>query len=148
LRSQSGSGSIVPIHVKRAGVDDPLATELFRTKSDSIVAAPEDGALTGTIHKNKGLLAGASRSGEEMRLDAGSQKFRRMDGGCGIVANFADVSSTKSPVLASHHGAGDLSTGENVCGTEFHLRAALGEVRERNQRVRGVEPNADGVNLG
>jgi hypothetical protein len=134
--------------VKRAGVDDPLAAELIGTESHPLVAAPEDRAFAGTIHKNEGLLAGASRGREKMRLDAGPKEFRGVDGSCGIIANFADVSSAESPVLASDHSAGDLPAGEHGCGTEFHFRAAPGEIRERNQGVRGVEPNADNVNLG
>jgi hypothetical protein len=48
-----------------------------------------------------------------MRFDTGSQEFRGVDGGCGVITNLANVSSAESPALTSHQGAGDLSAGKD-----------------------------------
>jgi len=138
---------VVPIDVKSAGVEDPIALEFFRAQRQALVALPEDGALAGFIDEDERLLAGAGRSGEEMRLDADASKLRAMQRGRGVIADLADVARAESPLLAGHDGGGDLAAGQNCCGANFDFGAARGKVRDGNQGVNGIEADADEIDL-
>src|SRR6266705_2784153 len=141
-------GGIVPVHVKRTGIDNPFAPQFFRAKGQALVAFPKNGALAKIIHQNEGLLAGAARSREQMRLDAEARKFRAVKRCSAVVAHLADVARAQSPVLASHHGGGDLAARQDLRGTKFDLGSARRIVSNGDKRVGGVEPHADDVNLG
>src|SRR6266481_1071411 len=141
-------GSIVPIYVKSTRLGDPFALEFFRAKGQARVAFPENGAFAGVIHKNERLLAGTPGGREEMRRDAEPGKFRAVHRGSAVVAQFTDVTGTQSPLLASNHGGGDLAAGQDIRGSKFDLGPARGIVFDGNERVGGIESNADDVNLG
>src|SRR5260370_23453538 len=49
---------VATIHVKRAGVDDPIALEFFGAQSQAVVTFPKNGAFAGVIDKDESLLAG------------------------------------------------------------------------------------------
>lgn len=147
-RPRGGSGSgcgVVAVEMKRAGVDDPIAVKFFGAERKAMVAAPEDGALAGVINEDEGLLAGAVGRGEEMRFDAEAGKFGGVERGGAVSANFADVTRAESPLPAGDDGGGGLAAGENGGGANFDFRAARGIVRDGNERVGGVEADADEV---
>jgi hypothetical protein len=137
----------VAVEVEGVGLEDPLALKVIRSESETVVALPEDGALAGVVDKDEGLLAGAAWGGEKMRLYSATREFGAMQGRGGIVANFADVSRAQSPELAGDHGGGDLASGENVGGAEFNLGARSGVAVNGNERVGGVQANADDVDF-
>ena len=141
-------GSVVAIEVEGAGFEDPLAAEVAGLKGETVVALPEYGALAGIVDEDEGLLTGAARRGEEMRFYAEAGEFGAVQGGGGIVANFSDVAGAQSPGLASDHGGGDLAAGENVGGAEFDLGAGSGVGVNGNERVGGVQTDADDVDFG
>src|SRR6266702_1821031 len=85
------SRGVVTIHVKRAGMNDPIALKFFRSQSQTVVAFPKNGAFAGVIDKDESLLAGTSGRGEEMRLDAEARKFRAMELGGDVVPDLANV---------------------------------------------------------
>ena len=140
-----GGGGVVAVEMKCAGVDDPVALKLFGAEREAVVAPPEDGALAGVVNKNEGLLAGAVGRGEEVRFDAEAGEFGGVERGGAVSADFADVARAESPLLAGGDGGGGLSAGENGGGANFDFVAARGIVRDGNQRVGGVEADADEV---
>ncbi len=83
-----------------------------------------------------------------MRLDAEARKFRAVNRCGAVVAHLADVTRAQSPLLASHHGGGDLPSRQDLRGTKLHLGSARRIVSNGDKRVGGVEPHADNVNLG
>src|SRR5260370_36838826 len=83
-----------------------------------------------------------------MRLDTEARKFRAVNRCGAVVANLADVAHAQSPVLASHHGGGDLAARQDLRGTEFHLGSARWIMSNGDQRVGGVESHPDTANLG
>ncbi len=129
-------------------MDDPIALEFFRTQRQAVVAFPKDGALAAVIDKDEGLLAGTAGRGEKMGFDAEARKFRAVQLGGDVVADFADVTCAQAPLLAGNHGGRDLAAGQHFRGTKFDLRAARGIVRDGNQRVGGVEADADYIHFG
>src|SRR6266851_4613952 len=147
VRSDRCSGGIVSIHVKSAGIDDPISVEILGAQSQTLVAFPEDGAFTGVIDEDEGLLAGAIGCSEEMGFDAKTRKFGAVQFGGAVVANFADVAGAQAPLLASNHGGGDLSAKQDFRRAEFDFGAALRIVRDGNKCVGGVEAHSDHVNL-
>ena len=83
-----------------------------------------------------------------MRFHAEAREFGAVQGGGEIVADFADVAGAQSPGLAGDHGGGDLASGEDASGAEFHLGPSGGELVNGNERVGGVEADADDVDFG
>ena len=138
---------VMTVNVKGTGIDDPIAIEFLGTQFQTIIALPEDRAFAKIVHKNKRLLAVTVRNGKEMRFHAGACKFSAMDGGGMVVADLADVPCAQSPLLASDNGAGDLSSGQDHGRANFNLGAALGEMCDGNQRVRGVEPYTNEIDF-
>jgi hypothetical protein len=137
-----GCGSVVTVDMESAGMNDPIAPQFFGHQFQPLVTLPEDGALPEVVHKNEGLLAGAVWNGNEMSFHACAGKFGVMNGGGVVVADFADVASAQSPLLASDNGAGDLATGQDHGGANLDFGTTRGKVRDGNERVRGVESNA------
>lgn len=144
----SRGGGIVSIDVKSAGIQDPLFVQFFRAQGEAVVAFPKDGALAEVVHKNKGLLAGTAGRGEEMRFDAQARKFRAVKSGGAVVTDLADVARAQSPLLARHHGSGDLPARQDFRGAKFDFGAARGIVSDGNERIRGVQAHADDIELG
>src|SRR5690348_12197650 len=95
-------------------MDDPIALEFFRTKRQAVVAFPEDGAFAAVIHENESLLAGAAGRSEQMGFHAKARKFRAMQLGANVVADFADVTRAQTPLLTRNHGSGDLAAGQHL----------------------------------
>src|SRR5438552_14681910 len=82
-----------------------------------------------------------------MRFDAKAREFRAMERRGAVVPNFAHVARTQTPLPTGNHGSSELATGQHFRGTEFDFGAARGIVRDGNQRVRGVEPDADYIHF-
>jgi hypothetical protein len=82
-----------------------------------------------------------------MGLDTGASKFRAMERGGVVVADFADVAGAQAPLLAGDHGGGDLAAGQNLGGAEFDFGATGGIVGDGDESVGGVEADADDVEL-
>ncbi len=146
-RGRNCCGGIVSIDVKGAGIDDPISVEFLGAQSQAVVAFPENGAFTGVIDEDEGLLAGAIGCGEEMSLDAVARKFGAVQFGGAVVADFADVARAQSPLLASNHGGGNLSAKQDFRRAEFDFGAPLGIVCDGDESVGGVEAHTDHVNL-
>ena len=145
--SRGGRGSVMAVHMKRAGVGDPIAFEFFGAQGEAVVALPENRALTRVINEDKRLLAGAAGSGYQVRFDAAAEKFFAMECGCAVIADFADIAGAESPLLAGDDRAGDLAARENISGAKLDLGAAGREVVKREKRVGGVEADADKVDF-
>ncbi len=139
------SGGVVAVEVEGAGLEDPVALEITRLEGEAVVALPEYGALAGVVDEDEGLLAGAARRGEEMRFDAEARELGAVQGGCEVVADFADIAGAESPGLAGDHGGGDLSAGEDIGGTKFDLGAGGRIVVDGDERVGGIEADTDDV---
>jgi hypothetical protein len=88
---ESGSGSIVTIDVKGAGVDDPVAVELGWLEGEALVAAAEDGTLAGAIDEDERAGAGGAGNIDEVGVDAGAKELVRVEAGGVVVAELADV---------------------------------------------------------
>src|SRR5207302_10242062 len=112
-----------------------------------MIAPPEDSPLTGVVHKNEGLLARTVGRGEKMRLDAEARKFRRVKRRRTVSADFADVARVKSPMLACDDRGGGLPARQHRGCANLDFRAARGIMRDANQCVSGVEPDADEVDF-
>ena len=132
---EDGSLGVEAVDVESAGVGDPFALEIGGAEGESFVATGEDGALAGGIDKDKGLLADATRSRDEMKLNTGTGEGFTMESGCGVVANFSDVAGGHAPVLAGYDSGGNLSAGENCGGRVFDLGTACGIGGEGDDRV-------------
>src|SRR5229473_4405155 len=104
-------------------MDDPIALEFFRTQRQAVVAFPKDGTLAAVIHENESLLAGTAGRGEKMSFDAKARKFRAVQPGGDVVADFADVTRAQTPLPAGNHGRGDLPAGQHFRGTKFDFGA-------------------------
>ena len=117
-------------------------------KDEAFVVAAENGALTVGVNENEGLVARAIGHTEQTCFNACAGKFGAMQLRGVVVAEFADVARAKSPDLASNHGAGDLAARENAGGFEFDFRAACGIFTQRDERVSGVEADADNIDFG
>ena len=139
-----GSG-VVAVEVKCASVDDPFAIEFLRLQDEAVVAAAEDGALAAFVDEDERLRAGSAGDGDEAGLDAGVGEGLAVEGGGGIVAEFADVAGAESPALAGDDGGGDLASGKDRGVAVFHLRASGGIGRQWDNGVCGVETNADEI---
>ncbi len=114
----------------------------------AVVAFPKDGTFAAVIDKDESLLAGTAGRGEKMGFDAEAGKFRAMQLGGDVVADFADVARAQAPLPAGNHGGGDLAAGKHFRGTKFDLGAARRIMRDGNQRVCGVEADADNIHFG
>ena len=147
-RCLARGGSVVPIDVQGTRVNYPLALQFFRLQRQTMVALPEHGALSSIVDKNKCLLAGATCSGEEMRLDTVLRKFRAVHFCSGIFANLSYITRSQSPLLARDHCSRHLATRQHVRGTKLHLRTQCRVVRKRNHGVSGVQPHTDDIHLG
>src|SRR5215471_13718868 len=110
--------------------------------------AAENGAFASGVNEDEGLVAGATGRSEKMRFDSGAFECGAMDLRGVIIAKFADVSRTEAPSLTSDDCGGDFSTRKNAGRFEFDFGAAGGKFGERDKGVRGVEADADNVNLG
>jgi len=140
-------GGIVSIDVEGSCVDDPFAVEAGGLKIEPLVAPPEDGALAFAVDEDEGLAAGAVWNGDDLGLDAGAGELFAMKR-CGVVvAEAAYVSRLQAPLLAGDDGACDLAAGEDVRGAELNLGAGEGIAGEGDYCVRGIEPDADQVDL-
>ena len=135
------------VEVKRPSVDDPIALKFFGTQREAMVAAPKDGTLAGVVDENEGLLAGAIRRGEKMRFDAEPREFRGVQRGGAVSADFAHIARTQSPLLAGDDSGGSLAAGENRGGANFDFGAARRIVHDGDQRVGGVEADADEIDV-
>jgi hypothetical protein len=135
----------VAVEVECPCVEDPVTAEVACVESEAVVALPEDGALAGVVDEDERLLAGASWCGEEMRLDAVVGELGAVQGSGEVVADFADIAGAQSPGLAGDHGGGDLAAGKDVSGAEFDFGTGGGVVVNGNERVGGVEADADDV---
>ena len=124
---ERGSGGVVAVDVKGAGVDDPFALELRGLEGEALVAAAEDGALAGAVEEDE--RAGAGRGGDvdEVGFGAGAEKLLRVEAGCLVVAELADIAGAKTPRLAGDDGAGDLAAKHDVLSFVLDLGAALRE---------------------
>jgi len=120
------SGGVVAVNEESAGGGNPFALEFGWLEREAFIVAAKDGAFTVGVNEDKGLMAGAIRSGKEMRFDAGAGKFGTVKLRGVVVTEFADVTGAKSPELASDHGAGDLSARKNAGGFEFDFGTARG----------------------
>jgi hypothetical protein len=112
--------------------------EFIGPQGQALVAFPKNGPLAGVIYENKSLLAGTPGCNEEMRFDTEACKFRAVEFGSAVVADLPDVTRAQSPLLASHHGGGDLASGQNLRGAKFDFGPAFGIVCDGNQGVGGV----------
>src|SRR5260370_30987855 len=129
-------------------MNDPIALEFFGAQSQAVVAFPKNGAFAEVIDKDESLLAGTAGRREEMRFDAEARKFRAMELGGDVVPDLAHVVRAQAPLLTGNHCGGDLAAGQHLRGSKFDFGAARGIVRDGNQRVGGVEPDADHVQVG
>jgi hypothetical protein len=143
-----GGGCIVAIHVERSGVDDPFAVEFFRPQGQSIVALPQDGTLSSVVDQDNCLLAGASRGGDEMGLDAETIKLGAVNGAGCVVTNLTHIASPQTPLLTGGDGGCDLSAREEIGGAKFDFGSVRGMVRKTNQHVGSIQSDTDQVNLG
>ena len=94
------------------------------------------------------MLAGASRGGDEMGLDAQAIEFGAVNGGGAVVADLAHIAGAQAPLLAGGDRGCDLAAGQDVGGAKFDFRSQRGIVRKTNQRVGGVQSDTDQVNFG
>ena len=111
-----------------------------------MVALPEDGALSGIVNKNKCLLAGATCSSKEMRLDAELRKFRAVHSAAPSSPTFPYITRSRSPLLAGDH-RGRYLAARQASQSELHLRTQRRMMRERNHGVGGVQSHTDDINL-
>ena len=126
----------------------PFAAEFFRSKGQAMVAFPQDGALAFIIDKDKGLLAGTSRGGDQMGFHAQPIKFCAMNHGRMVVSHFANIPGAQAPLLASNHRGRDLPARQDIRGMKLDFGAERGIARHRNERVGGIQPDADNIHLG
>ena len=143
----NGSFGVVTVDMKSAGVGNPFATEVGGVEDDALVAAAEYGALAVGVDEDEGLRAGNAGGGDDVGLDSGVREGFPMECGGEIVAEFADVASTESPLLAGDDSGGDLSTGECGDGRVFGFGPTGRIGFEGDDRVGSVETYADEVNL-
>ena len=118
--------SVMSVKVKRAGIGDPFAPQLFGEQGQPVVALPEDSSLAGVIHQDDRLLAGATRCGEEMSLHAQPLELGAMNRRRVVVADLADVASAQAPVLAGCDCGRDLAAGKDIGRTKFDFRSSSG----------------------
>ena len=80
-----------PRKEKRARGGNPFALEFGGLERQAFIVAAEDGTFAVGVNQNEGLVAGATRRGEEMRFDASVCEGDAVKL-CGVVvAKFADV---------------------------------------------------------
>ena len=89
--SDGRGGSIKAIEEKRTRGGNPFALEFGGLERQAFIVAAEDGTFAVGVNQNEGLVAGATRRGEEMRFDASVCEGDAVKL-CGVVvAKFADV---------------------------------------------------------
>ena len=140
-------GRIVTINVQQARIHNPLALQVARLQRNPPIAPAQHGAFAHAVHQNQRLRAGASRSGNDLRLDPRARKFLAMQQGRVVLAELSHVARPHAPVLASHYGRRHLAAGQHRCGTVFNLGTTFRKCRERDERVGGVQSNADQLHL-
>src|SRR5579859_7332238 len=101
--------------------------ELGRLNGEAFIVAAKNGAFAGRVDQNKGLVAGTTERGEEMRFDASTFKCSAVDLRGIVVAKLSNVARAESPELASDHRAGHFPARKNAGRVEFDLGAAYGE---------------------
>jgi hypothetical protein len=137
----------VSVYVERASVDDPFALQIFGLQAEPFIASAQNGPFAIAVDEDQGLRAGSVVNDNKLRLDSFAGKGTAVKCGCVIVAQLAYVTGLQAPVLAGDHSGGNLSAGKHVGGVVLHLRAAFRIVRERDQSVRSIQPDADQVHL-
>jgi hypothetical protein len=118
------------------------------TNGETVVMAAKNGAFASGVNEDEGLVAGAVGRSEKVRFDSSEFECGAMDLRGVIVTKFANVSCVEAPSLASDHGAGNFPAGKDTGGFELDFGAARGKFGERDKGIRGVEADADNVNLG
>jgi len=138
----------VAVYEKRAGRDNPLALEFGGLEDKPLVMTAKDGAFTVGVDEDERLMTRTIWLREETRFNSGAFEFSAMELGSVVVAEFADITRSKSPGLASDHGAGDLAARKNACRFKFDLGAASRILVERNERVRGIQTDSNNIHRG
>ena len=148
---QDGGFGVVTVDVKGTGVSDPIAIEIGGTEAKTVISADQDGAFALGIDEDQRLSAGGAGNSDNPGVDTGVGSGMRegfaVEGGGKIVTKFTDVASAETPMLAGDNGGGDLPAGQSADGRVFGLGATGGVRGKRDDRVGGVEANADEVNL-
>src|SRR5882757_3032528 len=147
LRGLNRCGCIVSIDVQGASLGNPFALEFLRLQGKTMVPLPKNGALAAVIHQDHRLLASAATGHDQMSLNRQPFIFRTVNHGRAIVADFADVAGFKPPLPACGNCRCDLTTGQNVGRTKFHLGSQHRVVWDQNQHVGSIESNTDQINL-
>jgi hypothetical protein len=117
-------------------------------QGDARGAAIEDGSLAAGIDKYERLGAGPARHGDELGRNPSPGKGFGMQCACRVIAHNAYVARGQAPLLASHHGGGDLATRQHAGRTVFDFGATRRKSRERDERIRRIQANTDKVNPG
>ena len=134
------------VHVQEAGGGDPTPLERSRWHDQLGVAYPNDGALAGlSVDENERHLAQRPGDGDEITVDASFLQLAPVKIGRGVVADAADIVRSQPPSLTGNHGGGDLPAGHDLGTEHFELGAEGGELRETQDRVRGIFADTEDV---
>ena len=135
-------GGFESVDEQRAGIHDPGAIKVGGLQQQALIATAEHGAFPSVIHEDERLRAGRIGHGDQARVHSGARKFAAMEIATVVVTELADVARGEAPGLAGDDGGGGLAAGQDAGAGVFGLGAAGRKMRERNQRVNGIETHA------
>jgi hypothetical protein len=134
--------------VKGSRIHDPLAIQIAGFQGNALVPPAKYSPLAPAIDEYERLRACASGNGDDLHFHACTGKCFSMKSRSGIIAKYPHVAGRHAPVLTSHHCGRDLTSRQHVGGTIFNFGTTYGIFCESDERVCGVQANADKVNLG
>jgi hypothetical protein len=100
------------------------------------------------IDEYEGNLAGAAGRNDPMSFDAFALHLVHLELACGVIADFTNVARGEAPATARNDGACDLSAGLDVYRTDLDLGLERWEAGQADDRVRGINPDADDIDGG
>ena len=134
--------------MKQARSCDPLLTQLAGLDIETGVALPKDGTFARRlVEKNKRTLAFACGDFQQVSFDTLASELFAMHLAGMVVANLSDIAGTQTPSPAGNSRAGRLPTRKTLGGKDLHLGVEGGEGRETYNRVEGVQPDADNIDV-
>ncbi len=139
---------VVPIDVQRVRIDNPIALQLVRLKDKPLIPSAEHRPLAPAVDNDQRLRAGATCHRDQPRLDARAGKLPAMQCRRVIIAQLPHIPGAHSPGLTRNHGGRNLPSRQHIRRAVLHLGTGRGKALKRNQRVRGIQPHADQINLG
>src|SRR5579863_8489747 len=140
---------IVAVNVQETRTGDLIGRDLRGRDLEAIRTVPEDRSFAGRfVNRDIGRLIRTVHPLLDMLdIDAGSAQAVQLEAAAVVIPDSADVLRPQTEVCACDHGSSDLSAGGKKFPRERSLAAICGEPRHNQHSIRGIEPDANYIEI-